>query len=420
MERVKRKDKKTKTGTFLVLMFLVLYLPSLWNWIYGTSISTDIIREGVIEDSINTDAYIIRNEEQIISQFEGKYIPKAGEGDRVPANYEIATVLKQSAVKLLDDLEEKNKNLLKIQNENIDTLNIFSEDIEKIDKKINEKIITLIDQININNLDSCNGIKLQIDELAKKRITILGGNNTNNAYYNQLKKERDQLQEQVDQNTKEIITKSPGIISYNVDNYEDILTPEAISKLTPELLNNIKFSDDRMMIDNQVSAGKPFARIIKGNDYYIVVSLDYKLADFLKEGDRVSVRLNDIGKTVERSNIYYKSEEIDGKCIVAIKVDRYMNETSALRKINIDLIREYNEGLKVSLKSLKNVDLQAGRAYIVMVEANCAVTREVAIKGSNDDFAIIDNPEDSNKKYVGLYDTYVINPINIEEGQIIN
>ncbi|HHW30493.1 MAG TPA: hypothetical protein GXX20_02290 [Clostridiaceae bacterium] len=420
MEKVKRKDRKSKTNTFLVVMFLVLYLPSLWNWIYGTSISTDIIREGVIEDSINTDAYIIRDEEQIISQFEGIYIPKAGEGDRVPANYEVATVLNQSAVKLLDDLEEKNKNLLKIQNENLDTLSIFNDDIEKIDKKINEKIAALVDQININNLDSCNGIKLQIDELTKKKITILGGNITNNAYYKQLKKERDQLQEQVDQNTKEIITKSPGIISYNVDNYESILTPESINKLTPELLNNIKINDNRMMNDNQVSAGKPFARIIKGNTYYLVVCLDYKFAEFLKEGKRISVRFNDIGKTVDTAYIYYKSEEIDGKCIVAIKVDRYANETSALRKINIDLIKEYNEGLKVPLKSLKNVDLESGKAYIVMVEANCAVTREVAIKGSNNDFAIIDNPEGSGKKYIGLYDTYVVNPINIEEGQIIN
>ena len=48
------------------------------------------------------------------------------------------------------------------------------------------------------------------------------------------------------------------------------------------------------------------------------------------------------------------------------------------------------------------------------------MTRKVDIIGCDDDFAIISDAENTNKKYVGLYDTYVINPVNVEEGQIIN
>lgn len=416
----KTKGKANKTATLLLVVFLILYIPSLWNWVYGTNISTDIIREGIIEISINAESYIVRDEEVLKSQFEGKYIPEVAEGERVPANFRVATILKKTAVRILEELEDKNRSILKTQNEEKDALNIFSEDAQKIDDKIKVKINMLIDEVNQNTLATSKQFKSQIDELAEKKIAIMGGNNVNNAFLNQLKKERDGLQEQVNLNTRDVISETPGIISYTIDNYESVLTPKAIDKLTPKFLETIKITTPTDIKNNDVNAEKAFARIIKGNEYYIVVVLDSDKAESFNKGDKLSIRINEIGKKLDECYISYKSEEIDKKNIIAIKIDRYMNETSHLRKINIDLIQNFHQGLKVPLKSLKYVDEESGKARIVMVESNYAITREVVITGKNNEFAIINNPEDSPKKHLSLYDTYIINPENIEEGQIIN
>ena len=48
-------------GTFLVL-FTVLYVPSLLNWVSGAHIAQDVIRNGIIEEYIRTEAVLIRDE----------------------------------------------------------------------------------------------------------------------------------------------------------------------------------------------------------------------------------------------------------------------------------------------------------------------------------------------------------------------
>ena len=123
--------------------------------------------------------------------------------------------------------------------------------------------------------------------------------------------------------------------------------------------------------------------------------------------------------TGKLQELFHKSDVIDGKQIIAVKLDRYMEETTALRKINIDLIRKSREGFRVPLKSLMDIDMDKMTAKIAIVKANCAYIRDVKISVISDDFAIITNLEDSDKNGVSLYDTYIVNPKNIEEGQII-
>lgn len=76
-----RKLKKSrKTTSFIVIAFIIIYIPSLFKWFYGDSIATAIIYNGKIEDAINTDAIIVRNEVLIEAPFDGEYIPLYEEG----------------------------------------------------------------------------------------------------------------------------------------------------------------------------------------------------------------------------------------------------------------------------------------------------------------------------------------------------
>ena len=66
-------------GTFLVL-FTVLYVPSLLNWVSGAHIAQDVIRNGIIEEYIRTEAVLIRDEVLLKpSSIDGLYIPEIHE-----------------------------------------------------------------------------------------------------------------------------------------------------------------------------------------------------------------------------------------------------------------------------------------------------------------------------------------------------
>lgn len=420
----KRQKKEAKNGirigSFLAILFFMLYIPSFIYWVSGRTIPTDVIRMATIEDAINADGYIVRNEEVLKAPFEGKCIFEVKEGERAAANSKVAMILGDTSEKLVDDLKALDLRILKAQKEQQENQGIFSEDVLKLDTEIGEKVRLIIDQSNSNTLVGMNQIKDDIDGLILRKASIAGSNSTADQFLESLKKQKEGLQQQINQSTKEIITQLPGIISYTVDGYEPTLTPDAIKQLTPKLLEGIKNKEVKKNINNMtVKVNAPFARVIKDIDARIVAALDPGKAQKLKEGDSIKVRINDINKMVTGS-IDYKSSEIDGKVIVSVKIDQGVSETAGMRKINIDLVSESYSGLQVPFSSLKDVDLNAMTASIFLVKANYAEEKKVKIVGKNDDSAIITDISEVDKGSVNLYDMYVINPKNIQTGQLIN
>lgn len=409
------KRKKSKTRSIILIAFLAIYIPSLVHWVYGKTINTELLRVGTIEDSVNADGCIIRDTELLYAPFEGKYIPEVAEGERVPANFRVATILKESSIGLLEKKNQIDLKIIKHQNEKSEASFLFSEDVAKIERELEKKVREIVSISNTNELSEAKSVKEDVNELIKKKATILGGMSTKSAYINSLKKEKERIEKQIEINTRDIYTQTPGVVSYMIDGFEEILNPKAIKELTPEFLNQIETREiKKEKDDNDVQIEKPFAKVIKGNVCHIVVVVKSVDADKFKAGSEIKIRINDINKEIY-GKIVYISKIIDEKCIIALEIDRCISETTAFRKINVDLIRDSHEGLKVPLKSLIDVNLKEMKAKIVIVEANYARFRDVRIQGMNNEYAVISSEDGS----VSLYDTYVLNPGNIKEGQMI-
>lgn len=414
------KRKRFKIGSSMILMFMLIYIPSLIHWVYGKTISTDIIRMGTIEESINADAYLVRQEDILKSPFEGKCIANADEGEKVPVGYMVATILRDSSVKLLEALKDKDQEILKAQQEKSDNQDFFSEDMAKIDDKIAEKIRLVISDSNANRLENMTEYKQSINSLIQKKASIFGGKSSSDTHINSLRNEKEKIQAQIQANTREIITSTSGIISYFIDGYEGVLTPASIKNLTPKTLEGIKPDKPSQTLNNErVEVNKPFAKVIRNTESYMVLSLDSQKAQLYGVDDSINIRINDIAKIVN-GTVDYKSEPMDGKYIIKIKIDKGISETTHLRKINVDLIRSSYTGLKVPLKSLINPDFENKTAKVVISKANCAKIIDVRILGRDNDYAVIKDLKPSNDKGISLYDIFVLNPENIQEGQLIN
>jgi len=420
LRELHKKRKGLKVWGFLALVFLMVYIPSFLHWVYGTNVTTDILKIGTIEDSVNTDGVVIRNEEVLKSPFDGKCIMEAAEGDRIPVRFRVAQVLNQASEKANDDIRSVDLKIIKSQKEKIESKDFFSEDVAKIEDDLAQKARQLAFTLNEEDMSGLKSVKGEIDELLKKRALILGSLGGSDAYVESLKKEKQRLEEQLKQNTREIFSDSPGIISYAIDGYETVLTPEGIKDLKPSSLAKLKFektADSPNPV--RVSAGKPFAKIIKDIETHIVFPMDSKRAQRLKKDDDIKLRLNDLGKTFN-ANVEYISAEEGGKCLVAVSTDRGASEMTAMRKLNVDVILDSYKGYKVPLKSLTKVDMDGKQAVLVIVSANYANFKKVKITGSDGEFAIIDNPVAQKSDNIGLYSIYVVDPQNIQEGQMVS
>ncbi len=421
----KRHDKKLrlKLGTLLTAVFFLIYVPSIINWVYGQNIRTGLINSGTIEDSVNAEAYIVRDEELLISPYDGYAIMEFAEGEKFPANYKLSTIFDESSSNLLEELSQVDKKILQYNSEKVSGTDVFSEDLIKLDKLIEEQVLRIITQTNSNSYSKVTAIRKEIDRLMEKKAEISKSIGKTDAYMDSLLKQREQIKKVIDSHTKEISSEKPGIISYCIDDYEMDFNPSGIKELTPENLKNIKQVESVDFVNSvEVTMNKPFAKIINGIEYYLVLVLERQEIDGFRVDSNVKVRINNIDKLVD-GVIDYISAPSGDKFVVSIKIDRFLSDTASSRSVNIDLIKTYYTGYKVPLTSLMRIDPLQMEADIVLVEANHATKQRVKIKGKNEEHAIIDNLEGPGKEtdnaYVKLFGIYVINPKNIVEGQVI-
>jgi hypothetical protein len=415
----KSKGRRIKIGSVILVIFMLIYIPSLLNWLSKDNISSDILRYGLIEESITTEAVLVRDEVLLdTANMDGEVIPKVKEGERIPAFYTVATISDNNSLALLDKLDEINEKIIDAQNERAKKADFFSEDMSKIDDSIGLKINDIIWESQNNTLDKLEQYKSEVDTLMEKKASIAGEDNKD-PNMNSLKQQRSQIQQQINSNTMQVTSKYSGIVSYVVDGYESSLKPKTLDKMTPEQISEIITRNKEKKSGTQkIETGKPFIKVIKGNYIYLTAIIDKQTAETYKTGDNIKVRLNDIGEIIPGSvaGVYPKNNE---KYLVSIKIDRCSDKLSSLRIANVDLIKRSEEGLKVPLKCLYSTDSKWEKAKIMLIRANCAVERNVVIVCKDEEYALIETPKDEVKKTISLYDTYILNPDNVKEGQII-
>ncbi len=412
------KKQGVKIGTLILIVFLLIYLPSLLFIIYGNGIETDILKLGKIEEIQNIDGVFIRNEELILSPETGDCVMDALDGEKVPAFFRIASVVKNVPVSTYEELKTKELEIERAQSAQKQNMTAFSSDIKKLDSEVIEEVKNLAQQsIRGSLVDSYDSLS-SIDKIVYRKSDIFGDSSKSAAYINKLKSEKALIQSRLNNNIKEIRTQTSGLVSYAIDGYETLLTPEVIRNITPKELEKITTREtnrDFNVID--AKKGKPVAKLVKDLESQLVTAVSDKDSKRLKLDKTVKLRINDTGLNID-AKIVYSSDIIDGKRIIALKFDTGLNETVGLRRVNADIILSSSDGLKVPYSSLRNVDLKNKTATLTLVKGHTATLKKVRIIGTNEDAVIIDNLEGQNE--IALYNTYILNPKNIQEGQTID
>lgn len=411
------KKQSVKIGTLILIIFLLIYLPSLLYLINSNGVKTDLLRMGTIEEIQNIDGVFIRNEEVINSPDTGSCVMDASEGQKVPAFYRVASVVKNVPVATYDELKKKELEIARAEEAKKENASVFSGDLKKLDNDIIDKIKDLAQQSNRGSLVESNDTITKIDNIVYKKSDIFGDSSKSAAYINKLKNEKVAIESKLNNNIMEVKTSSAGLISFAVDGYENILTPDSIRNITPKKLEMITTKETNRDF-NLVDAykGKPIAKLVKGLESYFVAAVDASDCEALTLDKNVTLRINDTGYSMD-SKIVYSSDVMDGKRIIAFEFDTGLNETVGLRRINADIVLSSSSGLKVPHSCLMNIDKKNKTAEIALVKAMSANIVKVRILGMNNDAVIIDDIDGQTS--VLLYKKYILNPKNIQEGQII-
>jgi putative membrane fusion protein len=315
-------------------------------------VETEIVRYNSIENTIRTEALIVRNE-ATVSLPEGVEISyKVNEGDKVSLGKKVLEIIKGN--KADEDIAIKLKQLddriQEIKQSDINN-NFFSEDKEKIESKINEKVNELKSIADSGDFEKLEAVRDDLSASLYKKSLIYGNGSFFGKNLEQLEKEKVTLEGIYNNSIDVIYAQSPGIISYSLDGYEQILTPSNIKNFklnnVKEIMNSLNSKKDSK--DKQAAAGM---KIVDNFEWYTCSLIDEEPAKSLKPGKKIKLRFVSLGNTQVNGEIYEVSQPEGGTCLVIVKVSEHVDGFYKNRIAEMDIVREYNEGFTVPTKAI--------------------------------------------------------------------
>lgn len=413
----KRSRKKIFIG---LLFFIIIYLLiSFLTTIFGASKKTVLPEIGILYSKIAGQGFIIKNETVYKSEGSGQLNFLVNEGERVPVGVEIATISQ------LKDTSKLKQELIQIE-QRIKTLSINEKSSD--DKSLSEAELIeqgLIEDIQLN-ISNKNFVDIQSN---KEELNIIDNKSLqDNTLLDQsldaLKGKRDLLNKQINSNNLKCYSKISGIVSYDIDGYEEVYIPKEFENYTYDKLI-INQNNDKETNSLDIAVGNPMFKIINNYEWYLAIKIE----------DKIDVEKYEIGQTIlfeledgkELKGRMISKNITNNNAVVVLKLTDYLHNYYNIRNIRLDIINYKKEGFKIPTKVIFEKEGEKG---VYIKEINGIVKfRRIAILGEEGDYTYI-NKGDNNGyiniegqedpvKTVTLFNEIFINPQNVTEGEIL-
>ena len=366
-----------------------------------------IIQEDILTAEESTVGYVIREETVVdTKQYDNGIVKIKGEGEKVGKGETIFRYYTENEEQIKNEIQSLDEQIQEALKGQID---LPSSDIEALDDRIEEELKDLNKKNSIQEIEES---KKDIDTYILKKAKIAGELSPAGSYINNLIKQRTSLEQELYNTTEYVVANTSGVVSYRIDNLENMLTPDTFDALDKDKLNNLELKTGKIIASNDNSA-----KIINNFESYITIISDSEEARNKKEGDTVYLRLSNF-QEIKAKLEYIKEDE--GDRILIFKITEGVEELINYRKISLDIIWWKKEGLKAPRSS---IIYENGLSYIVRVKSDNLSKILVKVEQENDNYCIIRNYKTSeleelgytaeeieDMKQVSIYDEILVNP----------
>ncbi|WFD09130.1 HlyD family efflux transporter periplasmic adaptor subunit [Tepidibacter hydrothermalis] len=417
-KRKKRKKKRLKIKyNYLIILGVIIYIVAkLLNSMTSYTVQVETVKHGDLVESINKQGVIIKDEQVILSQAQGNIDYLAQEGKRVPKNKKIAEIQKGEV-----DLQKKEK--LDTINRRIESIKfnrneeILKSDIQKIDvttKRLRDEIKT---NIMNSDIESIQNLKEELLVAIDKKSLIWGEKSIVGKNIKTLESEKFKIENELNSSVQSVFANESGVISFNQDEYEDVLKVSSIDHLNSQYLSTVKNKEKMIKKNDEVEVGEAIGKIINNHLWYIAVVLDEKEASHLKIGANVKVEKNEQMFNASVKNLY---KDENNKNILVLEVDEEKVDFYNERICDFNIIYRKVSGIKIPKNAVVTIGGKKG-VYILSETGNSVFKELKSILGENNEYIVLDYLDIKKNRIdtIDLYDELIINPKNIKEGQKI-
>lgn len=411
-DKKEKKLSKKKIGkAILLLCILVILICFFYSMIQLLIEPTGvcIVEKGKIYEEESATGYVIR-EEKVISgeNYQNGIVTIKSDGEKVSKGDSVFRYCSQNEEKLKEKIAKLDEEIQEaIEGQNT---NIYTTDIQLLEKQIGEKIALLQ---STNDIEEIATYKSDISTYMIKKAKIAGELSPSGSYINKLISQRSDYENQLNSGQEYIKAPMSGIASYKIDGYEEELDANNLDSITKEKLEGIKIKTGQI-ISNSSEQGK-----IVNNFYaYIACILSSDNAMNVKEGDNIKLRLSNNDEVP--AVVTKISNFVNGEAVIIFKINKDVEYLINYRKISVDIIWWSASGLKVPNSVIIN---EGDKNYIIRSRIGYTDKIMVKVVKQNENYSIVENystqelkemgyttNQISSMKNISLYDEVILKP----------
>lgn len=394
---MKRKRVKVILLVIGIIAFIVVGIN--FDKIFGNYHDKFLVAEGSLSLEESTEGYVLR--EEIVLQNDepdNGMVQIVPDGEKAAKNEAVYRYYSDSEDRILEEISNLDIQISDEIEQN--GSNLISSDISSIERQIES---TINEMYKINDVKKTNEYRAELDSYMTKKAQITGEISASDSRIRQLTNQRNDLQKQLEAESKIVYAPESGVVSYRVDGLEETLKVDDFSYLTTDLLD-----DYDLKVGVAVPLSQSQAKLINNFNSYIVVSMNTEMASAAAVNDNVTLRLPNL-KEIKAEVVYVKNDE--GNYIIVFKVDRDIDYLIQYRKISLDVIWWKYSGWKISNSALIN---ENDIMYVEKQKNGFIDKIPVKILRQNESYSIVENYTDDELAELGFKEEQISGRVKIK------
>lgn len=387
------------------------------------SVDIMVAENGNLEDVIEASGIVVKDEEVYAASLDGSVTYYYDDGTKVKegqlvadlnTNTNSAQINKQiEEVQTAIDLKKSKDNAAASdQSLSDETLSSYETEIQaSILNSDLDAMYNIVGQVNNKSIETYSGGEYEqydIEQLETMKKNLIGSSSTNKVPY---------------------YSGMAGLITYKIDGLEDVYKFEDVMNLTPSSTKEQDYTLSDKSQSEAVAKDEGIYKIIRNFEYYIAATVDNEKAKLFEENKYVKVRVLSDGSEHEVWGYIEKINYGSESSVLILYFDDFFYKIYDKRYVNLQIITDIHEGLKISSAALTQKDGLDG----VYVEdaSNIIKFFPVEILGQNGDVTIVSSGEyagenerriiyinDKNYSTIKTFDKVILEPDKVYEGQI--
>jgi len=405
--------EKERLRRILMIVFAVLVLVYIVYQVYlvtHSSVETQVVTTETVNDSVDTDVFVVRNEKTISSSGNGTIISVISDGSRVAKGEEVAAVFSDTkAAGYYARMSKVTEELSRYKRLNSQKTS-YAVDVSAMNATIAQDVIDIVEIVDSGNLsDLEDAIYTARDDAITEQIAT-GQDLDLDAKLSELRTQYKKLQKKGTTHSS-LTAESSGYYSSSVDGYESTASYSKVAKMTVEDIEKILDADPKEVSDKVI--GKIYASF----DWYMLCIVPTNKTSDLGVGDSVTVNFPSSAVSTVPATVYaVTSDQSKDESAVVLKCNRMDSGIATLRKEEAELVLYSYTGIKVNSEAVRVND--DGEKGVYVKEGNIARFKKLDIVYSGEDF-VLSTPHDESG-YVEIYDNVILGGKGLYDGAVVS